>query len=102
MPARRVGTVNTGVAILNTESTNLNVTLELKDESGALVGSADLALEGMASTARFIDQLFPEVDTAGFQGTVCVRSPDGLVAVIAIEQGSAAGEFTTLQVTVVG
>ena len=75
--------------------------MELKNQAGDILGTAEIELGGMASTARFIDQLFPEVDTEGFQGTVCVKAQGGSVAVVAIEQGSTPGEFTTLQVTVV-
>ena len=100
-PVRRQGTVNTGVAVLNAGNEKVAVTIELKNEVGDILGTAGLDLEGMASTARFIDQLFPEVDTSEFQGTVCVRAEEGSVAVIAIEQGSSPGEFTTLPVTVV-
>lgn len=100
-PARRQGTVNTGVAVLNPGSDQVAITMELKNQAGDILGTAEIELGGMASTARFIDQLFPEVDTEGFQGTVCVKAQGGSVAVVAIEQGSTPGEFTTLQVTVV-
>jgi len=48
--------------------------------------------------AEFIDTLFPGIDTTSFIGSVVVIS-DGQIAGTAIEQGSAAGEFTTLPVT---
>ncbi len=99
-PARREGTVNTGIAILNADKVKVRVILELKDENGDLVGLGIRDLEPMARTAEFLDQLFPGTNTDGFRGTVCVEA-DGKVGVIAIEQGTGDGEFTTLQVTVV-
>ncbi len=99
-PARREGTVNTGIAILNADNVKVRFTLELKDENGGGIGVAIRDLEPMARIAEFVDQLFPAADTDGFRGTVCVDA-DGKVGVIAIEQGTGTGEFTTLQVTVV-
>ncbi len=99
-PARREGTVNTGIAILNADKVKVRVILELKDENGDVVGLGIRDLEPMARIAEFVDQLFPGVATEGFRGTVCVDA-DGKVGVIAIEQGTGDGEFTTLQVTVV-
>ena len=54
----------------------------------------------MVRTAMFLDQLFPNVDTTEFVGTVWLTVEVGEIAAIAIEQGSDAVEFTTLQVTV--
>ena len=99
-PARREGTVNTGIAILNADEVKVRVILSLKDENGDVVGVAIRDLEPMARIAEFVNQLFPGADTNGFRGTVCVDA-DGKVGVIAIEQGTGDGEFTTLQVTVV-
>ncbi len=100
-PARREGTVNTGVAVLNTTNEKVRVILDLKDEGGNVVAAGIQDLESMARTARFLDELFPGFDTTDFRGTVCLTAETGKIAVIAIEQGSGAGEFTTLQVTVV-
>ena len=99
-PVRREGTVNTGIAILNADNVKVRVILELKDENGDVVGVAVRDLEPMARIAEFVDELFRGADTDGFRGTVCMDA-DGKVGVIAIEQGTGDGEFTTLQVTVV-
>ena len=99
-PARREGTVNTGIAILNADDVKVRLILELKDENGDVVGVGIRDLEPMERIAEFVDELFPGADTDGFRGKVCVDA-DGKVGVIAIEQGTGAGEFTTLQVTVV-
>ena len=80
-PARREGTVNTGIAILNADNVKVRVILELKDENGDVVGVAIRALEPMARIAEFVDQLFPAADTDGFRGTVCMDA-DGKVGVM--------------------
>ena len=98
---RREGSVNTGIAILNTTAEKVRVTLELKDENGNVLAPEIRDLEPMARIAEFIDTLFDGADTDGFRGTVCIESEGGKVAVIALEQGKGVGEFTTLQVTVV-
>ena len=99
---RREGTVNTGIAVLNTSSERVRVTLTLKGESGVVLEApAPLDLEPMVRIAKFINTLFPVTDTNGFRGSVCIETDGGQVAVIAIEQGTGVGEFTTLQVTVV-
>ena len=98
---RREGTVNTGIAVLNTSSERVRVSLELKGENGVVLEPAVRDLEPMARIAEFINTLFPVTDTNGFRGSVCIETDGGQVAVIAIEQGTGVGEFTTLQVTVV-
>ena len=98
---RREGTVNTGIAILNTTSEKVRVILELKAENGDVLAPAIRDLEPMARVAEFIDTLFPGTDTNEFRGTVCIESDGGKVAVVALEQGTSIGEFTTLEVTVV-
>ena len=57
-------------------------------------------IPGQGHRASFLEELFPEADTQDFQGTICVRSSNGRLAVVAIEQGAKAGEFTTLPVTI--
>ena len=98
---RREGTVNTGIAILNTTDEKVRVILELKAENGDVLAPAIRDLARQARIAEFIDTLFPGAVPNGFRGTVCIESEGGKVAVIALEQGSGIGEFTTLQVTVV-
>ncbi len=48
--------------------------------------------------ARFIDELFPEADTADFTGTLTVTAVGGTIAATAIELGNQLGQFTTLPV----
>ncbi len=101
-PVRRKGALSTGVAIRNTLQGEQVVDLSLKNQDGVQVpnGSAQVTIPGQGQLARFLEQLFPEADTQNFQGTICVRSSNGRLAVVAIELGSEAGEFTTLPVTI--
>ena len=101
-PVRRKGALSTGVAIRNTLQSELVVSLSLKQEDGVEIanGSAQLMIPGQGHRASFLEELFPEADTQDFQGTICVRSSNGRLAVVAIEQGAKAGEFTTLPVTI--
>ncbi len=52
--ARREGSVNTGIAILNTTDENVVVFLELKDENGDVVDVAAENLDPMARIAKFV------------------------------------------------
>ena len=87
-PVRRKGALSTGVAIRNTLQSELVVSLSLKQEDGVEIanGSAQLMIPGQGHRASFLEELFPEADTQDFQGTICVRSSNGRLAVVAIEQ----------------
>ena len=101
-PVRRKGDLSTGVAIRNTLPSELVVDLSLKQQDGTEIpnGSAQVTIPGQGHIARFLEELFPEAATQDFEGTICVRSSNGRLAVVAIELGSEAGEFTTLPVTI--
>jgi len=101
-PVRRKGALSTGVAIRNTLQSELVVDLSLKQQDGVEIanGNTQLTIPSQGHKANFLEELFPEADTQDFQGTICIRSSDGRLAVVAIELGSEAGEFTTLPVTV--
>ena len=101
-PVRRKGALSTGVAIRNTLQSEVVVDLSLKQEDGVEIadGSAQLTIPSQGHEASFLEELFPDADTQDFQGTICVRTSNGRLAVVAIELGSEAGEFTTLPVTV--
>ena len=101
-PVQRRGTLSTGVALHNTLQSEVVVDLTLKHQDGTEVvnGSSQLTIPAQGHSARFLQELFPDADTQDFEGTICVRSTNGKLAVVAIEQGSGAGEFTTLPVSV--
>ncbi len=100
-PARRVGRLSTGVAVYNTTDEEITVDLSLKNNAGQEVANGQatpLVLAPRSQVARFIQQLFPNADTASFEGSICVTARSGRVAAVALELGAEPGEFTTLPV----
>ena len=110
-PVRRSSAtgLNTGVAVSATggigvaESTSgaaITLNLTLRDSTGAAVqgGEAERNLGDNGHLAKFIDELFPEADTADFTGTLTVTAAGGTIAATAIELGNQPGQFTTLPV----
>ena len=102
-PVRRTGTLSSGVAFRNIGTSTIEVTLELKDESGNVVsgGTETRTLAGNAKIAEFIEFLFPEAQTTTFTGTICVTAQSGQIAVIALELDMFNNVFTTLPVSAV-
>ena len=103
VPVRRqAGGINTGVAIHNTESQAVTLSLTLQDTTGQQVfGGAKTIADFPASgqMAQFINELFPNAATDDFEGTFVVEVTGGSVAATALELGTEAGQFTTLPVT---
>ncbi len=99
VPVRNEGTIRTALAIRNTSRIEIWVTLE----AWVFVGGESVHLEAEihlgvgAGSARFVDEIFPELDGQEFSGTVTAQVDDGHMAAIALEQGP--GVFTTLPVT---
>ena len=79
----------------------VRLNLVLRNAGGLPVvnGAATIELQPGGHVARFIDQLFPNADTADFQGTITATAEGGTIAATAIQLGSQAGQFTTLPVT---
>ncbi len=102
-PVRRTGALSSGVAFRNTGTSTIQVTLELKDESGKVVsnGTETRTLAGNARIAEFIETLFPNAQTTNFTGTICVTAQSGQISVIALELDAANNVFTTLPVSAV-
>ena len=110
---RKAGDINTGVAIYNTESTPVQVTLDLHQKTGQITTTGFETLqddEAIATAsiddfpagghvAKFINELFPDTDTDNFEGTPVVEVTDREVAATALELGTKPGQFTTLPVT---
>ena len=99
-PVRRSGNLSSGVAIRNPELATQTIDLELKDEDGLVVpgGEASRTIEGGGRIAAFIEQFFPEADTADFKGEISIRAQGGRVAVVALEL-EVGWAFTTLPVS---
>ncbi len=102
-PVRRTGTLSSGVAFRNTGTSTIQVTLELKDESGNVVsgGTATRSIAGNGQIAAFIEEFFPNAQTTTFTGTICVTAQSGQIAVIVVELDAANNVFTTLPVSAV-
>ncbi|HEY3132278.1 MAG TPA: hypothetical protein VGL91_22675 [Acidobacteriota bacterium] len=94
--------VNTGIAITNTQNSEVRFILSLRGLDGveALGGSLSLSLVAGGHFSKFINELFPNASTANFQGSliVTVTTAGGAIAATAIQVGSSPGEFTTLPV----
>ena len=99
-PVRRSGNLSSGVAIRNPELAAQTIDLELKDEDGLVVpgGEASRTIEGGGRIAAFIEQFFPEADTADFKGEISIRARAGQIAVIVLEL-EVGRAFTTLPVS---
>jgi sugar lactone lactonase YvrE len=63
------GFAQSGVAVSNPNNTSVNVTFNLRDTSGTVVGSATKTLPAMGHTAQFFTQLFPQ-GFDEFEGTL--------------------------------
>ena len=101
-PVRRQGNLSTGVAIRNASREEISVHLTLRDDGQVIRfgGITDLTIPAQGQVAKFIQELFPELDTANFQGTLLIDPAGrGKVAVVALELGSEPGQFTTLPVS---
>jgi hypothetical protein len=102
-PVRRQAGIDTGIAIMNLEDSNTAIRLTLRDRTGQQVtgGLFTTTLVGRGHLARFINELFPNANTEGFEGTLTVEatSADALIGGTALELGPAPGQFTTLPVT---
>ena len=99
-PVRRIGNLSTGVAIRNVELSAQTVELILKDESGYTVrgGRVGKEIEAGGRIAEFIQEIFPDADTADFRGEISIEAMAGKVAAMALELDTN-GVFTTLPVS---
>ena len=98
-PARRqAGGINTGAAVRNLGEHAITVRCQLLQEGNVrMEAQIPLAVNGQA--ARFINELFPDIDTSDFVGSVRCRAPAGaLFAGVALEMDFRNRIFTTLPV----
>ena len=96
-PARRKeGGINTGAAFRNLESDALTLTCRLM-QGGEVRNSAKVELAGDGQRARFINELFPDVDTSDFSGSVrCTAPVDKTFAGVTLEMDIGKRIFTSL------
>jgi hypothetical protein len=94
--------LNTGIAIRNTQATEVDVSLVLRTLDGQQVpsGAGSLHLGPNGHAAKFVDEIFPAAATSDFVGMLVVQSAtsQAKVALNALELGRAAGEFAVLPV----
>lgn len=102
VPVRRQeGGINTGIALQNLSGINSILIGCSLFSNGIELGSTTIELGPKGQTARFINELFPMLDTSSFSGSQrCSVQDSGSLffAAVALELGSQAGEFTTLPV----
>ena len=98
---RKAAGINSGIAIHNPGSDPINVRLTLRNDRGIQQGDSALRpLAAQGHLARYIDELFPGVDTRDFVGTLEGKvEGEGEVAATALELGPEPGQFTTLSVS---
>jgi hypothetical protein len=97
--SNRATGLNTQMALSSTQFP-LTATLVLRDDRGAEVqgGTAQLQLPANGQTRRTLDQLFPNVDTDNFQGTVSVTANGGTVAADVTQIGGDPGGLAVMPV----
>ena len=94
---RKVGGINTGIAVHNTGEQDVALKLALR-QAGQEIAASIEDLPGGGHSARFIDELFPDANTDDLRGTLLAEISNGKVAATALELGPKAGQFTTLPV----
>ena len=96
-PARRqAGGISTAAAIRNWEEEPIVVTCHLK-QGGVVRDTEKIELEGDGQTARFIHELFEEIDTSNFTGSVHCTAPESKMFIgVALEMDADKRILTTL------
>lgn len=96
------GNLSTGIAVAAV-SQGMTITLTLRTASGTAIagGQVTRTLATNGHLAQFIQELFPNADTAEFSGTLTVTAESGTIVGTAIQLGSTAGQFTTLPVAAI-
>ena len=96
---RKLGEINTGAGVHNTESESISLRFKLRQGGQEIAQANRPNFPPGGHLALFIDELFPSVDTDDFKGTLVVEVDGGKkAAATALELGSEPGEFTSLPV----
>ena len=95
-PARREGDLSTAAAIRNLGEEAMEVSCQLMKE-GAVLEEVEIPLEAYGQEARYIEELFPRIDTSDFVGSVRCTAP-GRFTGVAVELDAGNRIFTTLPV----
>ena len=90
--------LSTGFAFANPNDVPVEISLTLQNSAGEeIVGSrVTILLPARGHIARFLEQVFLEIQTEHFEGSVVVRSP---LPIAAIVLRTLPGTLTTLPVT---
>ena len=96
---RKEGAINTGIAVHNSGIIPVALGLELRTREGQEIASSSIPeFAAGGHLARFIDELFPNVDSRDLDGTLVVRVESGRVAATVLVLGPEAGQFASLPV----
>lgn len=80
---------NTGVAVVNTGSEDLTITLNLIDGDGNRQATQSVTLPAGNQAAYYVNQLFPDFNFANFRGSMELRTDqDGMVALALLQSGN--------------
>ncbi len=103
LPSRTAANgISTGFAVQNAGDDTVVLAITLRTAGGQILGetsSSEILPRG--HFAGFVDELFPDLDLDGREGTLTIDAGGGQIAAIALELGKNPGEFTTLPVTAV-
>ena len=99
IPVRRVGELSTGVAYTNAVDETITLTFTLKDTDGNALGTTDVELVAGGHDAKFIEELFDDIITGDFEGTLCITASFGTFVGEALELAVNAQVFTAIPVT---
>ncbi len=97
----KMGSIYSGIAVQNIESSPVTVNLSLRDRSGTIIPNGTITVPDLAASghfAKFIHELFPQAALDDFEGSLTAEAVGGRIAATALELGSAPGQFTTLPV----
>ena len=92
---------NLGVAIVNPSTLPANITLELRNEDGAILATVPFVLDAHLQTARFVTEFFENQSSVpeDFTGTLVISS-DIPIAVVGLR--SRGSNFSTMPATIFG
>ena len=91
---------DSGVALCNPSSSNVSVTLNLRDTSGSLVAQAGISIPANGHMAQFMSQMFP--DFREFEGTLEIFTSGVPIGSTALRFDNPDGSvFTTTPVIVI-
>jgi hypothetical protein len=97
METRSVSGINTGIALMNLEQTEVTLDLQLQDSEGKYLAFTQIVLPGKGQQARFVNEIdwFDSIDFTNFLGVLRVTST-GAIAATVIQ--TRPGQFATMPI----